>query len=50
MAGRERTKKEMEARQVSDQSFKIWDPKGKLVAHMSEGEWIKKPKYLEKGK
>jgi len=33
---------------MSDRSFKIWDEDGKLVAEMSEGKWIKKPKELGK--
>lgn len=47
MPEKKRTEADMERRRISDRSFKIWDKKGKLIAEMSEGKWIKKPKGLE---
>lgn len=48
MPNKKRSKAEMERRRISDRSFKIWDKNGVLVAAMSNGKWIKKPKELEK--
>lgn len=47
MPDKERSKKEIEERKISDQSFKIWNPDGTLFGEMFEGKWIKKPKGLE---
>jgi len=43
MPNRKRSKKELKQRRISDKSFKIWNPDGKLFAEMEEGKWIKKP-------
>ena len=46
MPDEERSKRDLENRKKSDQSFKIWNPDGTLYAEMSEGEWIKRPREM----
>lgn len=48
MPVKERSKRELEQRRISDRSFKIWNPDGSLYAEMSNGKWIKKPKEEKK--
>jgi len=44
MGDKKRSKEELKMRSSSDQSFRLWDKNNKLIGHMEEGKWIKKPK------
>ena len=49
MPDKKRTEEDIKQRQISDRSFKIWNPNGTLYAEMVEGKWIKRPES-KKGK
>ena len=43
-----RTRADMKKYQISDKSFRIWNPNGTLHAEMLMGKWVKKPEDLKK--
>lgn len=47
MPDKKRSKADLKRRQISNRSFKIWNPDGTLYAEMLDGKWIKEPKELK---
>lgn len=44
MANKETIKRYIKERLFSDQNLKIYGKDGKVIAEMTNGEWIKRPK------